>query len=188
MDRTHLLFLFIFSLVFINACAAIPYIGPTLARLGATELITAGGISLTLGDVAIYFITDKVLEGIIEDLGAFCPPEFENKSYCILIGTDGNQLTGNFYVQGDVNQDLTLSVSTNNNPITCPLPKGKDLKKKLTCNVRPIKNLDDIELKIMDKKTPIVISSSSLKKGLELAKNSKIIANLKKGRKVFKFV
>lgn len=168
---------------FIVGCAAIPY----LTRIGATELISAGGITLTLGDVAIYFIADEALESVIEDLGAFCPDEFQNKSYCVLIGTDGDKLTGNLYIQGNVNNDILLSIETINNPVTCSLPKGNNLKEKVNCNINKLEKLDNVGIKVIEGNTHFYISKSSLKKGLVAAKDSEIIYNLKKGRKAFKF-
>ncbi len=186
MKRIYLSYILLCFVFFVSGCAAIPYIGPIITRMGATELFTAGAFTVTIGDIAVYFIADNVLETIIEDKGAFCPSEFQNKSYCILIGTDGDRLTGNFYAQGNINQDLSLSIYTENNPITCQLPKGRNLKQKITCDTKNIQKLEDAKISVIENNSKFVISSTSLKEGLNLMKNSQILKNLKKGRKVFK--
>lgn len=187
MRISTLIFIGFIICTIISSCATIPYIGPTLTRMGAIELITAGGLSLTIGDITVYFIADKGLEEIIEEMGAFCPPEFQNKSYCILIGTDGNKLTGNFYIQGNIYQGVSLRVATNNDPITCPLPKGTNVKQKLNCNIKTIEKVEDIELMIIEENSHFFISTSSLKNGLKVIKDKEFLKNLKKGRKAFKF-
>lgn len=162
------------------------YIVFVIAVSGCPAIIPAGEV---MRDIGIIIVTDQVLNEIVEEFSAFCPAEFNRENFCILLGTDGESLIGNVYVQGNVTTDLGLIIRSKKGVVECQIKRGNYRGAKVPgCQFNSISSQKDLKITLIEKNSRTTIDSSKINLYLAKMKHKEVKKYLNKGVKVFKFL
>lgn len=111
-------------------------------------------------DVAIDVTEDLNLFNIEEN---FCPNEFNRTTYCVELGVNQRELTGQAFLSHPVSEYVDLKFETKDKLLTCKLTKDK------MCNFAEIKSAKDLKITLTDKFGTTIVTYAKIKSQLKKA-------------------